>query len=740
MALGGTSGGGGASQSAIKAGEAFYEISADDKKLKDALQRNVNRIRKLGATLKAVGASSTALGAAIALPIGKAAKTFADFDDQMRVVKAVTQSSNEEFERLNTLARDLGKSTSYSSTEVAALMTELGKMGFNAQEIEDTTAAVLNLARASGTEAALSAEILGSTLRQFNLETKESVRLTDLLAATANKSAVSVMDLGESLKYAGPVAADLGMSVDDTLALLGVLGNLGIKGTEAGTSIRRLGVVVAASGDAIKKEFGVATVDAAGNARPLVEVLDEIFQATKNMGTGERAQKFSGIFGLLGITGASALSKNTKSIREFRQELNSTNGVAAKTAQEMDAGLGGGIRKTKAAFDSLIITIGDAASPVLMEFGGRIIEVLNAGEKIIKNNKELIGILTTVAITLVAVGVPLAAMGFTISGVVTGVIALKTAIVGLIAVALSPLVIKLALVTAALAGITYALLEISGTANEVGPMLGRIGEIFSESFKGVIGALKKGDLALVRDILLVGFGSIMAELELLVTKSWVGLKGIFVDTFSDIIYVIKGMWNDFTSFIIDTLVDAVTTSVKVLDNIIQRINNNLPSDLQLPGFNVDEVQKAADLIKSANETVRQREENRLAKERRDLQEQRDKARQEQIEGAEKQAKSFREVLAELVRRAMEEPPKEVKVVGGGGDWTEGMESTMKKNSAEMAKAAKGAFQSADFRGTFAINESNKELKEQGKTLKKIQTGIDDVNKNLEEGLIPDEFT
>lgn len=732
MALGGSGGTGGASSSAIKAGEAFYELSADDKKLLDSLNRAVQRVKKLGATFKAIGVASIGIGVAIALPIGKAAQSFADFDDKMRVVKAVTEGTSEQFDRLTELAKELGKTTSFSATSVADLMGELGKAGFSRDEIEQTTASVLNLARASGTDAKLSAEILGSTLRQFGLDASKAAHVADLLAVTANQSAVSVEDLGESLKFAGPVAADLGLSVEKTLALLGVLGNLGIKGTEAGSAIRRLGVISAAQGDKFKELFNIDT-----KGKNLIEILSELGKVTKNLDPQERAKKFADLFGLLGITGASSLSKSTKSIDEFIEALSKADGEAERTAKEMDGGLGGGIRRVKAAFESLVITVGEAASPVLMEFGKNIIEVLSSLTNIVKNNKEIIGVLATLAVSLVAVGVPLAGFGLMITGIISGIIALKTAIVAIVGIALSPLAIKIAIVVAALTAFSYALSVIAGTDSEIIPTLERIAGLFGDIFKGVIAALKKGDLKLAGDIILVGFGVIMAELELFLTKSWVGIKKVFVDVFYDIIYLLRLAWNDFTTWLGVTVFEAVEKVASVIHSLITTLNKTLPDKLKIPLFDLNEFKAVTAEIIDDQHAAGAIANERINRDRKRQQDEADAARAGQIKAAENQVELFKKIFNGLLREAFAQPPEVAP-----------MPREKKKEEAKVAaepmleglsKAVKGAFTSADFRGVFALNESNKEMKEQGKTLKGIKNGVDAVEETLKNGLAPAEF-
>ena len=275
----------------ISAGRAFVELYVKSAQFTSQLSAMSAKWQKFGADLQAMGRTIATAGALSLLPIGLATKRFAEFDDQMRTVQAVSGSSAAELAKLTAKARQLGAETSFTAVQVGELMAELGRAGFNAGEVDAMTAAVLNLARATGTDAKLSAGIMAASLRQFQMDSGEAGRVSDALTIAANKSFNSVETLGESLSYAGPVAAQFGMSIEDTLAILGGLGNVGIQGSNAGTAVRRLLTITGAEAAKLKDIFGVNFVDAAGNARPLVDTLEEVNAATKGLGTAARAAR-----------------------------------------------------------------------------------------------------------------------------------------------------------------------------------------------------------------------------------------------------------------------------------------------------------------------------------------------------------------------------------------------------------------------------------------------------------------
>ncbi|MEM9827745.1 MAG: phage tail tape measure protein, partial [Planctomycetota bacterium] len=289
------------STTGIRAGRAFVVIGIDDK-VTAALSRIQKQVRGFADSVGGIGRTLAGVGAAIATPLGLATASFASFDDAMRAVQGVTGSNAAQLESLTAVAAELGRTTSFTSTEVASLMTELGRAGFNPKQIEDATSSVLALSRATGTDAAISAGIMAATLRQFSMDASEAARVSDVLAATANKTFNSVESLGEALSYAGPVAKQLGMSIEDTAAMLGMLGNVGIQGSAAGTALRRMGIIAASSGDQLREAFDVSNIDAAGNMRPLVDIIGDIGRSIQSLPVTEQVEKMEQVFGLLGIT------------------------------------------------------------------------------------------------------------------------------------------------------------------------------------------------------------------------------------------------------------------------------------------------------------------------------------------------------------------------------------------------------------------------------------------------------
>jgi len=554
-------GGGGGGASSIRAGGAYVDLTIREQ-VSAALDKVRARINNIGMLFTKVGGLAVQGGAAVASPFALAAKVFMDFDDQMRMVKAVSEATGEQFAQLSDTARRLGRTTSFTAVQVASLMTELGKAGFKPDEIEAMTASVLNLARATGTDATLSAGIMSATLRQFSLDAGQAGRVADVLTKAANATFNSVESLGEALKYAAPVAADLGMGLEDTTAILGVFGNMGIQGSMAGTSLRRLMLLMSEQAD-LQRLFGVSGRDASGNLRPLVDVLGDIGDATKDMATGDRAAKFNEFFGLLGVTGASIGAKSAPAIRELRDTLLSAGGVAASTAQDMDSGIGGSWRHLRGAAESLAITVGDQLAPALM-VASRFIELVAAKSgPWLADNRELLVTIAGVAGGLLAGGVALMGFGLTISVTTTAVGGLLT-VLGATKAAIGLLFSPIGLVVAGMAALTYVFV----TQTEAGQRwatamkgfgleaFGSIAETASAAWGGIKDAFAAGDLGMAWRVALGAMQLEWAKFSAYLTAGWGGIRADFLNTLDDTVAGAKLAWNDLTAALMTAWEDA----------------------------------------------------------------------------------------------------------------------------------------------------------------------------------------
>jgi len=535
--------------SRVRGGQVFVEIGADPRRLFKSLQDLNKHIGKIGSQLSGLGTRMSAFGAALAAPLALATRQFATFDDAIRATAAVSGASGTALQSLNDKARELGATTSFTAVQVANLMTELGRAGFRPDEIEAMTGAVLDLARATGTDATLASGIMAATLRQFALGATDATRAADVLTYTANKTFNTVEGLGESLKYAGPVAKSLGMSLEDTVSILGALGNVGIQGSEAGTALRRLGVISAASGKELQDLFGVTNTDAAGNLKPLVQILDEINTATADMTVADRTSRMAKAFGLLGITSANVLSGSADSVRNLRDGMDDLAGVANKTAKEMDAGLGGAFRMMTSAVEGSALAIGDALAPSIQYLVEGITNAAGALTAFIKNNQELVvGIAKGIA-TFAGISAAILGMGVALSAV--------AAAFGLV---LSPI----GLIVAGVVGLVAAVNQATG-------VLGQLSAIASATFGGIYDALAAGDLGLAMEIMWAGVQAALIRGVNAVMQTVDGVAAFLQNTFTFMSASVLNIWDSMVSGISQMLTLDAAIILGVVDNIVNGV-------------------------------------------------------------------------------------------------------------------------------------------------------------------------
>ncbi len=415
----------------IRAGRAYVEVTAETSKLQRNLTSAQAQLQNFGRTCTNVGKDLLMLSGAMAAPLVMAARSFAGFDDSMRLVQAVTQATDADFKALTKTAQRLGRDTSYTAQQAADAMVSLGRMGFSPTEIQASIDAVLNLARSTGTELAEAGDIAANSMRIFGIEASQMSDVADVLTVTANSSAQTLIDLFEALKMGGPQAAAAGESIRETSAAIAVLANMGIKGSLAGTALRKsFSQFAKVKVQDQLRSVGVETVDANGNLRKMAEIMRDIAEAMSTMPTAEKLAFAEDIFDIRGSLAGLTLTANTDELDAMLAKLQDVEGVAADTAKKMDAGLGGAFRLLLSAVEGAMNAIADAMNSTLQPLIVKVTAVINAFTQWIEANQ---GLVTAFAVTVAGaagLAVVLIAIGVAAKGAAAGITVVQTAIKG----------------------------------------------------------------------------------------------------------------------------------------------------------------------------------------------------------------------------------------------------------------------------------------------------------------------
>lgn len=365
-------------------------ISADASGLKGALNTMSNDIAKASKDfegLKKVGEGISSVGkkltAGLTLPIAGIAvastKTAGDFESAMNQVSAISGATGKDLDSLTQLAKDMGATTKFSASESAEALTYMGMAGWKTEDMLSGLPGILNLASAGGTDLALTADILTDGLTSMGLTAKDTDKFVDIMASTCSNANTNIELMGETLKYVGPVAGSLGIEMDDLSVAIGLMGNAGLKGSNAGTSLRAgLANLVKPTKEMTNamKKYGVelitnkdGSVDLMGTMQNLRTVLGDLDQTTQ-------AQALTTIFGKEAMSGwASIVNASEGDFNKLSEAIANSDGVAQSMSDTMMQGMNGALTEMKSALEGVAITIGERLTPFIEKLADGISKV-----------------------------------------------------------------------------------------------------------------------------------------------------------------------------------------------------------------------------------------------------------------------------------------------------------------------------------------------------------------------------
>jgi TP901 family phage tail tape measure protein len=384
-----------------------------------SLNKGFEKIRNVS------GGASIAIAAGLAFAANKAI----DFQKQISAIGAVSGATGEQLTALRKKALQLGADTTFSASEAANAMEELAKAGVGVDDILNGAAdAATALAAAGGVDLPTAAEIAANALGQFQLKAKDLAHVVDLIAGAANASAISVDDFNLSMKQAGAVANLVGVNFDDMAVAIALLGRNGIKGSDAGTSLKTMLLNLQPATHKQAEEFkrlGIITkdgsnifFDANGNLKSLADISGILADKTKNMTAAQRSATLELLFGSDAIRAAAILTKNGA---EGFESMAAAMGKikAADVAKARLDNVAGSIEQLKGSLETGAITIGSALLPAIKKVTDFLTQLTNKFNSLDPRWQKLIAFAAVGAAALLALVSAIAAIGFAITGVST---------------------------------------------------------------------------------------------------------------------------------------------------------------------------------------------------------------------------------------------------------------------------------------------------------------------------------
>ncbi|ENG9092464.1 phage tail tape measure protein [Escherichia coli] len=325
-----------------------------------------SRAQETAGKLKTGGALAIGAATAGGYAAGRFLQPAIGFGKEMSRVQALTRidQNSPQFKALREQALKLGSETQFTASDAASGQSFLAMAGFTPQAIQAALPGVLNMALAGGVELGETADIGSNILTQFNLTADQMDRVGDTLTAAFTRTNTDLRALGETMKYTGPVAAKLGISLEEAAAMAGMLANNGLRGSDAGTAMRaslsRLASPPKAAADALK-ELGVSVADARGKMRPMEDVLLDLYKATQKYGQVDQVSFFKDIAGEEAFVGLQTLvaAAGSGELQKLTRELQGARGEADRVAKVMADNLDGDLKNLDSAWEGLRIRISD---------------------------------------------------------------------------------------------------------------------------------------------------------------------------------------------------------------------------------------------------------------------------------------------------------------------------------------------------------------------------------------------
>ncbi|MGL5286166.1 MAG: phage tail tape measure protein [Aeromonas sp.] len=341
--------------------DALQKATSRQNDLTAAKERHDKAMSRAGA-MAGTGAGMMAGGAALAGGVFMAGREAYTFDKEMSAVQAIGGMSKEDKARLAARARFEAKSSVFDAAQAAQAQGYLAAAGFSVDDIDKSTNGVLNLAAATGSDLASTADISSNILSGFKMDASQMGRLGDVLTATTTGHNVNLQMLGDTMKYVAPIAAQTGQSVESISAMTGLLGDVGIQGSMAGTALKGAMLRLAGPTASAQKAFdklGVSTKDVNGNVRDMPDVLAELQTKMKGMGSGDKLSFLKQMFGEEPAAAiAVLLDKAGDTIEAKTKRLYESGGAADKAAKTRLDNLDGDLNNFKGSFSDTMISFG----------------------------------------------------------------------------------------------------------------------------------------------------------------------------------------------------------------------------------------------------------------------------------------------------------------------------------------------------------------------------------------------
>ena len=487
-------------------------------------------------------------------------ETGKNFDSAMSEVSAISGATGKDLQMLRDTAKEFGSTTMFSASEAADALKYMSLAGWDANTSAAALGGVLDLAAASGMELGAASDMVTDYLSAFGMEAEKSGYFADLLAFAQANANTSAEGLGEAYKNCAANLNAAGQDIETTTALLSMMANQGLKGSESGTALAAMMRDLTAKMEDGKVQIGdtaVAVMDANGNYRDLTDILKDVEKATNGMGDAERAAALSTTFTSDSIKGLNLImNAGVDEAAKFEDELRKCDGTAAEMAKTMQDNLGGDLTSLSSQFEGVQIALYEKFEPALRKGVEVLSELLKGVQFVIDHSSEFIAVLAAMGsgvAAYVAYTTALKVMqeGWMALEVVQKASAAAQAVLNAV-MAANPIGILIAAITALVAAFT---------------VLWNTNEGFRETVLNTWETIKTGvsnAVTAVKEFLESAF----EQIKTIITTVWENIKTFTVEIWEGLKAAVKGAVENVKNSISATL-EAIKTIVTTIWNAIK---------------------------------------------------------------------------------------------------------------------------------------------------------------------------
>ena len=547
------------SAGAVRAGGVFVEIGADPRKFFSALTKVNKSLGNMGRSLTSGGGRLAAAGIGMAAPIAAAVQQGAAFESTLLNIRASTGATSAQIDQIKASSMAMSQALGVGPTEAAQGMLELLKAGMSLDSVLGGAGqTALEFAKVGEMDVAQAAVVMSDAMNVFKVSSDVAA---NALSSAADASSTSIAQMSEAFSMSSAVAGLAGQSIEDLSATLAILANNGVKGSDAGTSVKTMLMrLMAPADDAVGAlhQLGLSVASfrgADGQMKPMVEIIGTLTQAMGGLDQTAKDDIFRRIFGADAIRAASILaSEGVDGFTKMREAMASALPVGEKYKLVM-SGLAGSFGSVLAAMQRMAIAITDAVAPALAGALPFITGFIDGLTKLATDNKEAVVLFAQVAAAAIGIGAAMVTVGYALQAL-SGSIGLVLKGFGLFSALASPVLLVAAGIGAAVFALYKFKDQIGAALGPVAPLVqqaaGAIGEGFgaavsdgivvlgdlaktaTTTFNGVYEAVAAGDLSGAMDVLWAGLvAGWLRGVEALMSyvDPWVAA---FQDVFTDI--------------------------------------------------------------------------------------------------------------------------------------------------------------------------------------------------------------